>query len=87
MVNQQAPKTITARLVRVGQNVALVLPERAMRTCGFLAGGTARVVLLNDEFRVRRIPSPRLYDLESLDDYRERRALEELERDDDEDDT
>lgn len=77
MVSNRNPKTINAHFVRSGQNLALILPQRIMRDLGFLAGSTVRVVVLEEEFRVRRVAAPRLYDLESLDEYRERRELKD----------
>lgn len=77
MVGRRAPKTINGHFVRLGQNLALILPQGVMRDLSFLAGSSARVIVLEDEFRVRRVSAPRLYDLESLDEYRERRDLED----------
>jgi antitoxin component of MazEF toxin-antitoxin module len=79
-VSDTGVKTVRASFVRVGASVALLLPERLARAHGFLPGMSARVVLLNSELRVRHNSAPKLYDLDSLDEYRERLAAEELER-------
>jgi antitoxin component of MazEF toxin-antitoxin module len=81
LVNRPSLRTADVNLVRVGKNVALLIPEHLTRACGFLSGTAARVILQGDELRIRHRSAPRLYDLESLDEYRERQAREKLELD------
>jgi antitoxin component of MazEF toxin-antitoxin module len=69
-----------ARLTRIGGSVGLMLPESAWRASGLLAGTAVRVIFLKGEVRIRHCTTPRAYDLESLEDYRERQAREEAER-------
>jgi antitoxin component of MazEF toxin-antitoxin module len=68
------------KLVQIGAAVAVLLPPQVARTCNFKAGSFVRLVVLQDELRVRPVASPRAYDLESLDDYRERMAKAESDR-------
>jgi antitoxin component of MazEF toxin-antitoxin module len=76
----------SAKLTRIGGSVALVLPESAWRAAGLLAGTAVRLIFMKGEVRIRHCTSPRAYDLESLDDYRERQSLQEAERNRREDD-
>ena len=70
----------SAKLTRIGGSVGLMLPESAWRAAGLLAGTAVRLIFIKGEVRIRHCTSPRAYDLESLDDYRERQALEQAER-------
>jgi hypothetical protein len=75
-VNDRA-NSRSVRLVRFGSNVALVMPEAAWRASGLLAGMSVRVISGKGEVRIRASSTSRVYDLESLDEYRDRRAKEE----------
>ena len=68
---------IVVQLVEIGPNVALMIPKLQARRKSFIAGSSVRVIMLDGEIRVRPVTAPRVYDLESLDEYRDRVAKEE----------
>ncbi len=72
--------TCSRELLLLGQNAAVTIPAGVARSYGFRPGAFVRVVLLPNEIRIRPVSSPRLYDLETLDEYRERRSREEAEK-------
>ena len=72
--------TFSRELLLLGQNAAATIPANVARSYGFRPGAFVRVVLLPNEIRIRPASSPRLYDLETLDEYRERRSREEAEK-------
>lgn len=70
-------RDLIATLTNFGGNVGLMIPSAAARANSFIPGSKVRVIILNGELRIRPVAAPRLYDLESLDDYKERVAKEE----------
>lgn len=69
----------TVKLLKLaGSNVAIPLDGEAARKCGFLAGSFVRVIVLENEIRVRKATLPRLDDNESYSEYRERIMRQEL---------
>ena len=71
--------TVTSKLQRLGTAVVVALPERMLRSCGFISGSFVRVIVLADEIRIRQIKALRAYDLETLEEYRERVEKDEAE--------
>lgn len=70
---------IVVQLVEIGPNLAFLLPKLQARRNFFLAGSQVRVIMLDREIRVRPVSAPRAYDLESIDEYRDRVAKDESE--------
>jgi antitoxin component of MazEF toxin-antitoxin module len=68
---------ITTKLLKFGISVAVILPHQAAAVCGFKAGSFVRVIVLQDEIRIRHVTALRAYDLETLEEYRERVAKQE----------
>lgn len=72
------PETVV-QLVEIGPNLAVLLPKLQARRNFFLAGSQVRVIMLDREIRVRPVSASRAYDLESIDEYRDRVAKDESE--------
>lgn len=72
-------RDLIVELHDAGANTAILIPKAYARRFSFLAGTKVRVVMLDGEIRIRPVTAPRAYDLESLDDYRDRIAKEESE--------
>lgn len=70
---------IVVQLVEIGTNLAVLLPKLQARRNSFLAGSQVRVIMLDGEIRVRHVTAPRAYDLEPLDEYKDRMAKAESE--------
>lgn len=71
--------TLTVRLLKLGgSSIAVPLKGEAARKCGFLAGSFVRVIVLENEIRVRKATLPRLEDNETYEQYQERITREEL---------
>ena len=70
-------RDLIVRLVEIGANVGILVPRVQARMCSFTPGSSVRVILLNGAINVRPVSAPRVYDLESLDEYRDRVAKEE----------
>lgn len=70
---------VVVRLMEIGSNIAVLIPKLQARRNSFVAGSSVRVILLDGEIRIRPVIAPRAYDLESLDDYKDRIAKEESE--------
>lgn len=71
--------TVTVKLLKLGgSSIAVPLNGEAARKCGFLAGSFVRVIVLENEIRVRKATLPRLEDNETYEQYQERITREEL---------
>jgi antitoxin component of MazEF toxin-antitoxin module len=68
---------MSVKLLKWGHGVGLLIPAFAARSCGFKPGSFVRVIVLEDEIRIRHVTAPRAYDLESVEEYKERLAKEE----------
>lgn len=69
----------TVKLLKLaGSSIAVPLDGETARKCGFLAGSFVRVIVLENEIRVRKATLPRLEDNETYEQYRERVTREEL---------
>jgi antitoxin component of MazEF toxin-antitoxin module len=69
---------MSIKLLKWGHGVGLLIPAHAARSCGFKPGSFVRVLVLEDKIRVRHVSAPRLYDLETLDEHKERVAAERV---------
>lgn len=65
---------MSVKLLKWGNGVGLLIPSHAARACGFKPGSFVRVLVLEDEIRIRHVSAPRAYDLETVDEYKERKA-------------
>jgi antitoxin component of MazEF toxin-antitoxin module len=68
---------MSVKLLKWGHGVGLLIPAFAARSCGFKPGSFVRIIVLENEIRVRPVSSPRVDDLESLEEYQERQAKAE----------
>jgi antitoxin component of MazEF toxin-antitoxin module len=69
----------TYKLVKIGAGLAVILPDGlSARSCGFKPGSYVRMIMLKNEIRVRPVSTPREYDLETMEEYRERQARAQL---------
>ena len=72
-------KTCTVKLLKLaGSSIAVPLDGETARKCGFLAGSFVRVIVLENEIRLRRAALPRLDDNETYEEYRERMTRQDL---------
>jgi antitoxin component of MazEF toxin-antitoxin module len=68
----------TVKLLRMGAGLAVILPDGlAARSFGFRPGSFVRVIVLKNEMRLRPVSAPRAYDLETMEEYRERQEKSE----------
>ncbi len=70
-------RTLTVKLLNLVHSVGVPIPVRTARGCRFLAGSFVRVIVLDDEIRIRHVAAPRAYDLETIDEYRERMMVQD----------
>ena len=68
---------MSVKLLKWGHGVGLLIPAFAARTCGFKPGSFVRIVVLENEIRVRPVSAPRVDDLEPYEDHQEREIKKE----------
>lgn len=68
---------MSVKLLKWGHGVGLLIPAFAARSCGFKPGSFVRIIVLENEIRVRPVSVPRVDDLEPYEDYQERELKKE----------
>jgi antitoxin component of MazEF toxin-antitoxin module len=69
----------TKKLLKWGNSVGLLIPDLAVRQCGLRAGSLVRIVVLEDEIRVRRFTAPPRDELAPYDEHPDGRPATERE--------
>jgi antitoxin component of MazEF toxin-antitoxin module len=58
---------MAVKLLKWGNGVGLLIPSFAAKSCGFKPGSFVRIVVLEDEIRVRHVTAPRVDDADPGD--------------------
>lgn len=67
------------KLIKIGNSVGFIVPHFAAKQCGFKAGSMVRIVVLEDEIRVRRFTAPPQTEILPYDDHPDGRPATERE--------
>lgn len=58
---------MAVKLLKWGNGVGLLIPSFAAKSCGFKPGSFVRIVVLENEIRVRPVTAPRVDDYSPAD--------------------